>query len=111
MIVLIASLLMIIIIEIGINFISIEKAQSDYTIDHKLTHKKTSEGIGLHEKENLDLLRSWYQGTFLAEAGLLGLYYGCFFWNLYEFKTYQLRTENIVLSTVRMRQYAMGEKP
>ena len=110
MIIFIGGLLMVIIVEIGMNFISIEKAATEFMEHHKFHgHKKPSEGISSAEKENLDLLRSWYQGTFLFEAGVIGLYYGWYFFNIQEFKTHQMKTENIVLSTVRFKKYALED--
>ena len=37
------TIAIVIIIEIGLNFVTIEKAEADYMNDHKFFHKKTSE--------------------------------------------------------------------
>ena len=79
---------MVVIIEIGMNFVSIEKAYQDYINEHKQIHTKSSQTLSTGEKESLESLRTWYQGTFLAEAGLLILYYACYIWNIFEYKTY-----------------------
>jgi hypothetical protein len=58
--ILVFSLGIIVIIEIGLNFVTIEKAEADYMGDHKFYHKKTSETMSKEEKDNLYMLRSWY---------------------------------------------------
>jgi hypothetical protein len=58
--IMIFALAIVLIIEIGMNFVTIEKATADYTIDHKLEHKKTTEIISIAEKNNIYKLRSWY---------------------------------------------------
>ena len=51
---------MVVIIEIGMNFVSIEKAYQDYINEHKQIHKKSSQTLSTGEKESLESLRTWY---------------------------------------------------
>ena len=55
-----SSLLMI--IQIGLNFITVQKAQSDYVTIHRNDHTMASSGsvLSLNEKESLEELRSAY---------------------------------------------------
>lgn len=61
------SVILLILIQIGINFVTISKAESDYTVAHS-THYHNLEGevISSKERKVLEKLRSAYQMSYLS---------------------------------------------
>ncbi|CDW91566.1 UNKNOWN [Stylonychia lemnae] len=90
---------LLVVIQIGLNFISIQKAQSDYVQEHKKIHKTQGEVIGINERQALEILRQSYQYSYLGMAVILALYMGCYIYQFGKFKRYQMLAENTVLGS------------
>ncbi|CDW78379.1 UNKNOWN [Stylonychia lemnae] len=89
---------------IGISFINIRKAESEYIQTHKKAHQyEANNGVTEHEQQVLDNLKSWYQYSYLGIALLLIIFFGFYVRTLLRFKTNQMYLENQITTFAMVR--------
>ena len=85
----ITAISLLIVIQIGLNYVTIQKAQQDFVSEHKSAHR-SPDGclISSKEKEMLSNLRSGYQNSYVALGAMQVLFFVLYSYQLNEFKKY-----------------------
>eukprot|EP00347_Sterkiella_histriomuscorum_P006938 403350862 len=80
--------------QIGINFINIEKAQSEYVKQHRLSHVLSDNFLSKNEIKTINTLKQGYEFSYLGIAAFELIFFLLFLCNLIKFKANQLKLEN-----------------
>eukprot|EP00347_Sterkiella_histriomuscorum_P012175 403369604 len=104
------AIVLLVVIQIGLNFITIQKAQSDFVQAHRSEHKKPNEIISYEEKQTLEILRGAYQYSYVGLAALQILFFTLYLTQFAKFKKYQQISENTVLSINAFKYKVKGKQ-